>query len=89
MCLVKFPSNENARLHFQGVQHYNRIMIMKMKTDTTIWCEICCCECNTMQILDIHKASPKHLKKEQSYVEIMQLKSDYLKKLNDEKQAKE
>lgn len=44
-----------------------------------IWCEICCCELNNQAMLDIHKQSPKHLKKEEALEEIIKLKEDYLK----------
>lgn len=83
LCLTKFPNSKNAEIHFTNVQHYNRIMKTKQKSQRPdmIWCEICCCELNNQNMLDIHKQSPKHLQKEQAYQEIMMLKEEYLQSL--------
>lgn len=80
LCLVKFASNENARVHFKGVQHENRIRVAHMNAmkENAIWCELCCCEMNTPLILEAHKQSPKHLKKAQALDEIMKMKEEYL-----------
>ncbi|CAF0926890.1 unnamed protein product [Brachionus calyciflorus] len=84
LCLTKFSTNQNAQIHFKGVQHYNRIMVMRLKSDKPdgFFCEICCCELNTQLVLEQHKQSPKHLKKHAAYIEIMQLKEEYLRSNN-------
>lgn len=79
LCLVKFQSNANAQIHFDGVQHRNKVIITQNHNPATPWCEICCCELNTTNILEIHKKSPKHLKKQLALEEIMDLKERYMK----------
>lgn len=78
--MVKFASNQNAQVHFKGVSHENRLMTARMNAqkENAIWCDLCCCQLNTVQMLDVHKQSPKHLKKVNVYNEIMQLKEEYL-----------
>lgn len=86
LCLVKFESNQNAHVHFNGVNHQNRVnLLTRIKFEKEnpkgpkIWCEICCCEINTEKMLEIHRQSPKHLKKAAAVDEITKLKSEYLK----------
>ena len=55
-------------------------MSKKFVTGNMIWCEICCCQLNTAKMLEIHKESPNHKKKEEALVEVMQMKHEYLKK---------
>jgi hypothetical protein len=76
LCVVKFANNSNAALHFDGVQHYNRIMLIQKLTSNpnAIWCQTCCCELNTQQMYDKHVMSQKHLKKEETLIEITELK---------------
>lgn len=52
-----------------------------LKSEKFIWCNICCCELNTQAVYETHCQSPKHLKKEQAYVEIQELKQAYKQKL--------
>jgi hypothetical protein len=54
-------------------------MMMQRREKLTYWCEICCCELNTEQMLKIHKESPKHKKKEEAMGTIAELKEQYLK----------
>ena len=49
------------------------------RDDKPHWCDICCCELNTEKMLEIHKSSPKHLKKEDALSTIAQFKEEYLK----------
>lgn len=85
---MKFASNQNAHLHFTGVSHENRVRQTQINARnkelsvSSFWCEICCCELNTQQMLDIHKQSPKHSKKLQVLDEIMKLKDDYMRMKN-------
>lgn len=84
--MVKFATNANAQLHFNGPQHRNRIMLI-MQRQPKIWCKICCCELNTNKALELHNQSPKHRKKEEAYAEIMQLKQDYKSSSNQNAQS--
>lgn len=79
MCLVEFASNQNAKVHFDGPQHENRVMTMKSNAhkENAIWCEVCCCELNTIQMLETHKQSPKHLKKVNDLEKIIKKKEEY------------
>ena len=56
--------------------------------ENAIWCDLCCCEMNTVQILEAHKKSPKHLKKVAIYDEIMRMKDDYVKLKNLDQNSK-
>ena len=63
--IIKFNSNLNASLHFNGPQHQNRIALVYFRSPNPnlIWCKTCCCELNTEKALELHEQSPKHLKK--------------------------
>jgi hypothetical protein len=89
MCLVKFETNQNAVMHFNGVNHRNKIITISRKNSNPdlIICPICICELNTLNALSIHEASPKHLKKEEALIEIKQLKEDYLKAISEKQQT--
>jgi hypothetical protein len=70
----------NAKLHFDGPQHQNKVFLMchrKKKNQNLIICEICCVEVNTEKALELHKQSPKHLEKEQDWLKILDLKKEY------------
>ncbi len=79
LCLVKFMTNFNASLHFNGPQHQNRVMLAfyRQPNQNLIWCKVCCCELNTQKALEIHEQSPKHLKKVEALHEILELKKQY------------
>ncbi len=87
--MVKLNSNENARLHFDGCNHRNKVMLVyqRSKIENLIWCQICCVELNTQEMLTIHETSPKHKKKEEAQAEIMQLRDEYLKTLENKTDA--
>lgn len=53
--------------------------MMQRRENLKWWCEICCCELNTEEMLRIHKESPKHKKKEEAIGLIQELKEKYMK----------
>jgi hypothetical protein len=81
LCLVKFMTNYNASLHFNGPQHQNRVILAfhRQPKENLIWCKLCCCELNTEKALELHNQSPKHKKKEEAFHEIAEMKKEYLK----------
>ncbi len=83
LCLVKFMTNFNASLHFNGPQHQNRVMLAfhRQPSQNLIWCQVCCCELNTQKALELHEQSPKHLKKVEALHEITELKRQYKESL--------
>ncbi len=74
-------TNQNASLHFNGPNHQNKVMLAfhRQSRENLIWCQLCCCQLNTAKALELHNQSPKHLKKEEAYNEILELKNEYLK----------
>jgi hypothetical protein len=54
-----------------------------------IWCEICCCEINTQAVLETHRQSEKHKKKEFAQAEIFKLRDEYLALINGKNNPKE
>jgi hypothetical protein len=85
LCLVKLNTNSNAKLHYLGDNHRNKVMLVfnRVKHNPNIiWCDVCICELNTIDMLDIHKQSDKHNKKVLAQVDIFKLKQEYLAKIN-------
>ncbi len=85
LCIKQFSTQSNAKLHFDGPQHQNKVHLIcyrKKNNPNLIVCEICCVELNTEKILEAHKQSPKHLEKEQDWVKIIELKNEYETKKN-------
>jgi hypothetical protein len=85
LCLVKFVTNHNAKLHYQGNNHRNKVMLVfdRVKNNPNIiWCDVCICELNTVEMLNSHKQSEKHYKKALAQEEISKVKQEYLAKIN-------
>lgn len=82
--MVRLNSNQNAKLHFSGPNHRNKVMLVfnRKNKENLIVCDVCCCELNTPEMLEIHKKSPKHLKKVEAHDDIMKLKEEFMKNMN-------
>ncbi len=79
--MVKFSTNSNAKLHYDGNNHRNKVMLVfnRVKNNPNIvWCDVCICELNTIEMLNKHQQSDKHCKKVEAQAEIYKIKQKYL-----------
>jgi hypothetical protein len=72
-CYLKYTSDTHRQQHLSGAQHAKRIQNLKemdMKSiNEQLYCSVCNLQCNSMDVMNIHTNSDKHLKTFKQYEE--------------------